>query len=73
MVRTRVDNRGRLLLPVDERRRLGLKPGTEFEIAERGGMLVLKPVIPKALRVRSRKSKWGKESFLDAGDATFGG
>jgi AbrB family looped-hinge helix DNA binding protein len=70
--RTRVDNRGRLLVPVDERKRLGLKPGTELEIAERGGMLVLKPVIPKPVKVRSRRSKWGRESFLDAGEATFG-
>lgn len=72
VARTRVDNRGRLLVPVDERKRLGLKPGTELEIAERGGMLVLKPVIPKPLKVRSHKEKWGRESFLDAGEATFG-
>jgi AbrB family looped-hinge helix DNA binding protein len=70
--RTRVDDRGRLLLPVDERKRLGLKPGTELEIAEQGGMLVLKPVIPRPLKVRSRKGKWGRDSFLDAGEATFG-
>jgi len=67
-----VDNRGRLLVPVHERKRLGLKPGTELEIAERGGMLVLKPVIPKPVKVRSGRSKWGRESFLDAGEATFG-
>lgn len=67
-----MDNRGRLLVPVHERKRLGLKPGTELEIAERGGMLVLKPVIPKPVKVRSGRSKWGRESFLDAGEATFG-
>jgi len=72
VARTRVDDRGRLLLPVKERKRLGLKPGTELEIAEQGGVLMLKPVIPKPLKVRSRKGKWGKESFLDAGEATFG-
>lgn len=67
-----MDNRGRLLVPVEERKRLGLKPGTELEIAERGGVLMLKPVIPRPLKVRSRKGKWGSESFLDAGEATFG-
>ena len=61
-----------MLVPVHERKRLGLKPGTELEIAERGGMLVLKPVIPKPVKVRSGRSKWGRESFLDAGEATFG-
>ncbi len=65
-------DRGRLLLPVHERKKLGLKPGTELEITEQSGMLVLKPVIPKPLKVRSRKGKWGSESFLDAGEATFG-
>ena len=29
-----------MLLPVRERNRLGLKPGMELEIAERGGLLV---------------------------------
>jgi AbrB family looped-hinge helix DNA binding protein len=70
--RTRLDNRGRLLVPVDERKRLDLKPGTEVEIAERDGMLVLKPVIPNPVKVRSRRHKWKRESFLDAGEATFG-
>ena len=70
--RTKVDSRGRLLLPVRERNRLGLKPGMELEIAERGGLLVLKPLIPKPMTVRSRRAKWGRESFVDAGEATFG-
>ena len=73
MGRTRVDDRGRVLVPVEERKRLGLKPGTELEVEERGGMLVLRAVIPKPVRVRSGKGKWGGESFLDAGEATFGG
>jgi hypothetical protein len=34
--------------------------------------LVLKPVIPKPVKVRSRKARWGRESFVDAGEATFG-
>ena len=61
-----------MLVPVEARRKLSFKPGTEFEIAEQDGMLVLKPVIPKALKVYSRRRKWGRESFLDAGEATFG-
>ena len=68
-----MDERGRLLLPASERRKIGLKPGEELEVIERGGVLVLKPVIPRALKVRAGKGKWGREAFLDAGEATFGG
>ncbi len=30
-------------------------------------------VTPKPVRVKASRSKWGKEAFPDAGDATFGG
>jgi hypothetical protein len=32
----------------------------------------LKTVKPKSVQVLSKKQKWGKETFLDAGEATFG-
>jgi len=70
--RTKLDTRGRLLAPVRERKRLGLKPRMELEIAERDGILMLKPLIPKPMTVRSGRAKWGRESFVDAGQATFG-
>jgi len=36
------------------------------------GMLLLKPIVPKPLKVQSKRGKWGEETFLDAGKATFG-
>lgn len=67
-----MDERGRILIPSRKREELRLKPGTEFELIEEKGMLILKPVIPKPLKVQSKKQNWNKDAFLDAGEATFG-
>lgn len=67
-----MDKRGRILIPLDEREKLGLKAGTEFELVREDGVLVLKPVVPEPLCVDSGRKKWGKEAFLDSGEATFG-
>lgn len=72
MGKTRMDERGRILIPSEEREKLGLESGTEFELIEEKGVLLLKPIIPPPLKVQSKKGKWGEEAFLDAGEATFG-
>ena len=66
-----MDERGRILIPLDDREKLGLKAGAEFELVQEDGALVLKPVISEPLRVEAKR-KWGKEAFLDSGEATFG-
>ena len=60
------------MIPSEERERLNLKPGVEFELVDERGVLLLKPIIPKPVRARSKKREWGDEAFLDAGEATFG-
>lgn len=70
--KARMDERGRILIPLDEREKLGLKVGTEFDLVRDNGVLILKPIIPDPLRVDARHRKWGEEAFLDAGEATFG-
>ncbi len=67
-----MDQRGRILIPSTEREKLGLKPGTEFEVYEEKGLLLLKPLIAEPVRVRSGKRYWSESAFLDAGEATFG-
>lgn len=66
-----MDQRGRVLIPLEEREKLGLKSGAEFELVEEEGMLVMKPIVPEPSRLKTKR-KWGKEAFLDAGEATFG-
>jgi AbrB family looped-hinge helix DNA binding protein len=67
-----MDERGRILIPLDERERLNLKAGSEFDVVRENGVLVLKPIVPEPLRVDGSHHKWGKEAFLDSGEATFG-
>jgi len=73
MAKTKMDEGGRILIPSKEREKLSLKPGTEFELIEKHGVLLLKPIVSKPISVRSKKEKWGREAFLDPGEATFGG
>jgi AbrB family looped-hinge helix DNA binding protein len=72
MGKAKMDERGRVLIPLDTRERLGLKAGVEFEVIREDGVLVLKPILPEPLRVDGSHRKWGKEAFLDSGEATFG-
>jgi AbrB family looped-hinge helix DNA binding protein len=72
MGKARMDERGRILIPLDDRERLGLKAGSEFDVVREDGVLVLKPILPEPLRVDGSNRKWGKEAFLDSGAATFG-
>jgi AbrB family looped-hinge helix DNA binding protein len=43
-MKTTVDRFGRVVVPKDIRDRLGLRPGAEIEIDEKGNEIVLKPV-----------------------------
>ncbi|WP_458191036.1 AbrB/MazE/SpoVT family DNA-binding domain-containing protein [Haladaptatus sp. NG-WS-4] len=40
---TKVDSKGRIVLPQNVRRRLGITPGTEVEIHEEDGKAVIEP------------------------------
>jgi AbrB family looped-hinge helix DNA binding protein len=71
MGKTKMDERGRILIPLNEREKLGLKPGTEFNLIQQNGTLILKRIIPEPIRVETKR-KWGKEAFLCSGEATFG-
>ncbi len=43
-MKTTLDRFGRIVVPKDIRDRLGLRPGAEIEIDEKGNEVVLKPV-----------------------------
>lgn len=72
MGKIKMDERGRVLIPTEEREKLGLKSGTEFELVEEKGVLLLKPIVSEPMTVKSNKRKWGEEAFPDSGEATFG-
>ena len=72
MGRMRLDERGRILIPSEERERLGLSARAEVELVEQGGVLIVRRALPVPPSVTSGKRRWGREAFLDAGEATFG-
>ncbi len=47
-VRTTIDKAGRIVVPKKLRDRLGLAPGTEVEISDRGDGLHLEPIRPRS-------------------------
>ena len=55
MGRIKLDKRGRILIPLEERQKLGLKTGTEIELVSYNGTLILKPIIPEPIRVDATK------------------
>jgi len=67
----KIDSKGRVLIPYKFREQLGLKHGSKLKMKTSKRCIVLEPVISKPVKVKANR-KWGKEAFLDAGEATFG-
>ncbi|MGQ4891343.1 MAG: AbrB/MazE/SpoVT family DNA-binding domain-containing protein [Candidatus Njordarchaeia archaeon] len=65
---SRIDNKGRILIPSKIRRKLNLKSRDIVKIRIEGNKIVLEP-IKGVFRVKARKLE---EAFFDAGEATFG-
>ena len=66
-----IDERGRVTIPKSIREKHNFIPGEEFEIIDENDKLILKLLIPKQKTVKSSR-KWGKYTFLKAGESTFG-
>ena len=66
-----VDDRGRIIIPSRIRKMLNLKKGSKLKVKVVNRDIVLEYVLPKVRKVRANR-KWGRETFLDAGEATFG-
>jgi len=67
----KIDDRGRILIPIELRQRLGLKCGSRLKIMVYKGRIILEPMIPRIKKVKANR-RWREEAFLDAGEATFG-
>jgi AbrB family looped-hinge helix DNA binding protein len=65
-----IDERGRVTIPKSIRDKHNFIPGEEFEIIDENDKLILKLLIPKQKTVKSSR-KWGKYTFLKAGELTF--
>jgi AbrB family looped-hinge helix DNA binding protein len=66
-----IDERGRVTIPKSIREKHNFIIGAEFEIVDENDKLILKLIVPKQKTVKSSE-KWGKFTFLKAGESTFG-
>jgi len=67
-----LDERGRVTIPKSIRDKHNFIPGEEFEIFDEDDRLILKVIVPEQRTVES-SGKWGRSTFLKAGESTFGG
>ncbi len=65
-----LDNRGRILIPSEVRKLLGITSGSRLVVKVEAGRIILEKLPPRTKKVRAGR-KWGQEAFLDAGEATF--
>ena len=67
-----IDERGRVTIPKSIREKYNFIPGEKFEVIDENNKIILKLLIPKQKTVKS-SGKCGKDTFLKAGESTFGG
>ncbi len=65
---TKIDSKGRILIPKKLRRELNLANNENVIIRLEGGKIIIEPL----RNIRRVKAKKFEEAFLDAGEAAFG-
>jgi len=66
-----VDSKGRITIPSKIRKILNIEKGTKLKVNVQNGRIMLTRTLPRIKKVKANR-KWGREAFLDAGEATFG-
>lgn len=67
-----LDDRGRITLPKHIRNRLQLNEGDNLDLDFDDGEIHLRPNRPPFEPIRSGRTDWGDDTFIDAGEALFG-
>lgn len=65
-----IDEKGRVAIPKRVRDRLGITPDEKLHLWVEDGEIHISPIVRKPTRIRAKR-KWGKESFVKAGEALF--
>jgi AbrB family looped-hinge helix DNA binding protein len=71
MPRTKVDDKGRISIPAEIRRELGLKPEDDIIVERDGSRVILKKPDPEIRTVNSRGG-WRRKPFITAKEALGG-
>ncbi|WP_089309185.1 AbrB/MazE/SpoVT family DNA-binding domain-containing protein [Halorubrum ezzemoulense] len=66
---TKVDSKGRIVLPQEVRERLGITPGTEVDVREEDGKAVVKPEDAPD-KILERMEQLVEEASSDQGETT---
>lgn len=67
-----IDEKGRVAIPKKVRERLGITPDEKLHLWVEDGEIHLSPILRKPTRLKAGR-KWGKEAFVNAGEALFAG
>ncbi len=73
MAKAKLDENGRVQIPLEALKKLGLKSGTEFELKQDNGVLVLKPILPKKSRVKSPPLSASEKMEIKESEREFAG
>ena len=71
MAKAKLDENGRVQIPVEEIKRLGWKSGTEFELKQTADVLVLKPILPKKPKVKSPPLSASEKMEIEESEKEF--
>ena len=71
MAKAKMDENGRVQIPLEAIKKLGLKSGTEFELKQDDDVLVLKPILPKKSRTRSPPLSASEKSEIEESEKEF--
>lgn len=50
MIKTRVTSKGRIVIPVELRRKYGIKAGTRVIVSDKDNLIILKPITDQYLK-----------------------
>ena len=67
-IQSKIDKKGRILIPKKLREKLGLKDNSIVKIYSDGSRIIIEPI----RRIKKVKARNIEEAFFDAGKATFG-
>ena len=71
MAKAKLDENGKIQIPLEELKKFGLKSGTEFELKQDNDVLVLKPILPKKSKVKSSPLSASEKREIEESEAEF--
>jgi bifunctional DNA-binding transcriptional regulator/antitoxin component of YhaV-PrlF toxin-antitoxin module len=71
MAKAKMDENGKVQIPLETIKKLGLKNGTEFELKQDNEVLVLKQILPKKSKVKSPPLSASEKMEIEESEKEF--